>query len=69
MFKLMMIHDFILAQDATETAIKLYRYHYNFHGAVRVDWSVMNRNSWAQITAGGRSKLFHWLNNMNEMFR
>jgi hypothetical protein len=58
----------ITADFATETASKLYRFHYNLLAAVPVIWSAMKRSSSAQITGNPAFKLFRQPNNLSRRF-
>jgi hypothetical protein len=63
-----MTMDFITTDFATETASKLYRFHYNLLVAVPVIWSAMKRSSSAQITGNQAFKLFRQPNNLSRRF-
>jgi hypothetical protein len=59
----------ITADFATETASKLYRFHYNLCSVMLVIWSAMKRISSPQITGKEAFKLFRQPNNLNRRFR
>jgi len=59
----------ITADFATETASKLYRFHYNLLVTVPVMWSAMKHSSSGQITGKEAFKLFRQPNNLSRRFR
>jgi hypothetical protein len=65
----LMTMDFITADFATETASKLYRFHYNLLVAVPVNWPVVKHSSSPQITGKEAVKLFRQPNNLSRRFR
>jgi hypothetical protein len=59
---------FITVDFATETASKLYRFHYNLFVAVPVNWPVVKHCSSAQSTGKDAFRLFRLLNNLGRGF-
>jgi hypothetical protein len=64
----MTMDHFITADFATETASKLYRFHYNLCSVIPVIWSAMKRISSTQITGKEAFKLFRQPNNLSRRF-
>jgi hypothetical protein len=58
----------ITADLATETASKLYRFHYNLCSVIPVIWSAMKLSSSAQITGEETCKLFRQRNSLSRRF-
>lgn len=59
---------FITADFATETARKLYRFHYNLRSTVPVNWPGMKRISSPQIIGKEAFKLFRLWNKLSRGF-
>jgi len=61
--------DFITAEFATETASKLYRFHFNLRAAVPVVWPAIKRIVSPQITGKETLNLFRQSNRLDRGFR
>jgi hypothetical protein len=66
---LMTMDHFITADFATAAFQKLYRFHYNLHSTVPVNWPGMKRISSPQITGKETCKLFRQRNSLSRRFR